>query len=278
MSATELDSLVRDVRECASEGPRRDFALPWVVYAAEFGYAYSGFEYWQTFGSETPGWQPQWRSQMRDRFVAFANAYNGAEPDGDWAGQFRIIAWPITHGILPRDLQRQLAHLLYDASMTFRPEILSSAAALGHHLRARSFGYSSRFRQFAENAMLLGQIALALLLQDDADALGGAGGAILQADALARIVHDLNDERDARQWLADARSSAARFRLRGVSRIPVRGRPSGIAPNTDPARQSPDADEPLPRPRFLLREETAGRWQVRLQFPNLAALAARSSR
>lgn len=277
LNASERDMLMRDVRAYAVAGPGRDVALPWIVYAAEIGYEYSGFEYWQTFESETPGWQQQWRDRVRSRFETFSTSYHGAEPDGEWAHQFNIIAWPITHGLLPRDLQRQLAELLYDASMTFRAETFSSAEALGRHLQARCFGYSSRFRQFAENATLLGQIALALLVQDTADALGGATGAILHSDTLRRIIEDLNRERDASQWLAEARS-AARFRIRGLSRIPLRGRIAGSGPNGDVVRESSDGADTLPRPRFILREVTADCWQVRVQLPNLAPLAAQSPR
>lgn len=277
LDATERAMLMRDVRACAVAGPRRDTALPWIVYASEIGYEYSGFEYWQTFESKTPGWQQQWRDLVRTRFETFATSYHGAEPDGEWAHQFNIIAWPITHGILPRDLQPQLAELLYDASKTFRAETFSSAEALGRHLQARCFGHSSRFRQFAENAALLGQIALALLVQDTADALGGAAGAILHSDTLRRIIEDLNRERDASQWLAEARSTA-RFHIRGLSRIPLRGRAAGSATNGDVVQELSAGAGPLPRPRLILRETAADRWQVRVQLPNLAHLAAQSPR
>ena len=275
LNERDLDALMRDVRECAVIGPARDVPLPWIIYAVEIGYEYSGFEFWQTFESKTPGWQQEWRGRIRSRFTAFAASYHGAEPHGDWADQFNIIAWPITHGILPRDLQRQLAELLYDASMSFRAETFSSAEALGRHLQVRCSGYSSRFRQFAENTTLLGQIALALLLQDIGDARGGA--AVLHTDTLARIVGDLNRERDAREWLADARS-AARFRVRGLSSIPLRGRANEFPSHGGrPSSIADDADA-LPRPRLLLREESVNQWQVRLQFPNLAHLAAKSDR
>lgn len=277
LNANERDALMQDVRECVTAGPAREIALPWVVYAAEIGYEYSGFEYWQTFESKTPGWQQQWRDRVRSRFATFAATYHGAVPDGNWAHQFNIIAWPITHGILPRDLQRQLAELLYDASMTFQAETFSSAEALGSHLQKRCLSYSSRFRQFAENVTLLGQIALALLLQDTGDAPGGVAGVVLEADTLARIVSDLNRERDARQWLADARS-AARFRVRGLSRIPLRGRRGELVSSGDRAREAQDAAEILPRPHFLLREQAPNWWQVRVELPNLANLATRSPR
>lgn len=275
----EREALLRDVRECAGWGPGRDVPLPWVVYAAEVGYEYSGYEYWQTFESKTPGWQSsrQWRERIRDRFERFAEAFHGAQPDGDWAHQFNIIAWPITHGVLPRDLQRQLAALLYDASTSFRAETFASAEALGRRLQGRCAGYSARFRQFAENARLLGQIALALLLQDVLDGGGGGAGTMLHTGTLARIVEDLNRERDAQQWLADARA-AARFRVRGLSRIPLRGRSADAPSSGGRTHEIHEGTESLPRPRFVLREERSDQWQVRLLLPNLAHLAGQSPR
>lgn len=277
LNERERNMLMQDVRSGVGSGPSREVALPWIVYAVEIGYEYSGFEYWQTFESKTPGWQQQWRDRVRSRFSTFAANYHGAEPDGEWAHQFNIIAWPITHGILPRDLQRQLAELLYDASVTFRAETFASAEALGRHLQARCFGYSSRFRQFAENAALLGQIALALLMHDSADAPVGVAEAILHADTLRRITEDLNRERDARQWLADARS-AARFRMSGLSRITLRSRTLGVAPNSEDVHDSADVAASLPRPRFILREIAVDQWQARVQLPNLANLAGQSPR
>lgn len=277
LSASEREALMRDIRMCAAAGFATGAPLPWVVYAAEIGYEYSGYEYWQTFAQKTPELDKRYFTRISSLFAAFAETYHGAVPDGPWALWFRHIAWPITHGILPRDLQRQLAELLYDASMSFRAETFSSAEALGRHLQARCNVYSSRFRQFAENTTLLGQIALALLLQDAVDAPGGSAGTILHANALARIVEDLNRERDARQWLADARS-AARFRVRGLSRIPLRERAAHSVPSGDRSGDPHDGTASLPQPHFILREEAADRWQIRLQLPNLAHLAQRSHR
>jgi hypothetical protein len=277
LSVSDRDALMRTVRECAVAGIDRDVLLPWIVYAAEIGYEYSGYEYWQTFALKTPGLDKRHFTRISILFDAFAETYHGARPDGRWALWFRHIAWPITHGILPRDLQRQLAELLYDASLTFRAETFSSAEALGHHLRERGNSHSSRFRQFAENETLLGQIALALLLQDAANTFGGLEATIISSDTLARIVADLNRERDTRQWLADARS-AARIRVRGLSRISLRARNSDSSLEHDATAGSPHSGAELPRPRFLLREEALDRWQVRVQLPNLTLFAAGSPR
>ena len=52
-----LRMLLRAVRAHVLDGvPCWAHRLPWIVYAAELGYLYSGDEYWQTFEKKTPGW------------------------------------------------------------------------------------------------------------------------------------------------------------------------------------------------------------------------------
>src|ERR1035437_123686 len=86
-----------------------------VVYATEFGYAYYGDEYWPSFEERTPLWREKGnRNSLRTWFSKFQITYQGVTPSGQWAEWFSIIAWPITHAILPRYLQGQLAKTLYD--------------------------------------------------------------------------------------------------------------------------------------------------------------------
>lgn len=296
LSAGEREELASDVRAVVTSGPPLpEVTLPWIVYAAEIGYGYEGEKYWPIFADHTPGWQDQWRDHIRWRFEEFATTYHGARPEGAWAEWFRIIAWPITHGILPRDLQRQLAELLYEARTTFRAETLASPESLGLHLRTVGDLFSARFRKFSENTTLLGQIALALLLQetDFPDDTSGSATEPNANDArvlprtrvypatLARIITDLSRERDARDWLTEARS-VARFRMRGLMRMPFRSTGMVLGRDTassaDPGHDSgAGVDEGLGqtligRPRFVLRQVARDHWQVRLQFPNLSPL------
>src|SRR3954454_8643828 len=82
----------------------RDAWLPFVVYAAEVGYAYSGDEYWQTFEARTPGWSTNGNRQyIRRNFIRFKDTFSGAQPTGAWSVHFSIICWPITHAVLPTD-------------------------------------------------------------------------------------------------------------------------------------------------------------------------------
>jgi hypothetical protein len=131
--------------------PSPDHALAWTVYASEIGYGYAGEEYWQTFEADTPGWTENGdRYWIRECFIAFHQLYGGAKPTGQWAQHFSIICWPITHAVLPCDLQRQFAQLLYDLRHTFTDESLSSPQLLGEHIADRSGSTSSRFQQFAQ--------------------------------------------------------------------------------------------------------------------------------
>src|SRR6185437_5384609 len=112
LSASELDDLSAQVRKGARNAVNSNSYLPWVVYAAEAGYRYSGWEYWQSFEENTPGWEGSApRNWMRRSYIKFAKTFGGAELQGKWADWFSIIAWPITHAILPLDLQLQLVGL-----------------------------------------------------------------------------------------------------------------------------------------------------------------------
>ena len=59
-------------------------------------------------------------------FRKFRQIYNGVVPSGPWAKHFSIIAWPITHAVLPRYLQQQFARALYDLRFMLLQLTLSS--------------------------------------------------------------------------------------------------------------------------------------------------------
>lgn len=235
--------------------------LPLVVYAAEVGYEYSGDEYWQTFEARTPGWaQHGDRQYIRGRFRDFRDAFGGAQPTGAWAQHFSIICWPITHAVLPTDLQRHLARLMFEYRRALTSDLLSDPDELGKHLAARSWQASSRFQNFAQNTGLLGRVAAALLVGEEESPF------LLDA-TLRRIVNDLSKERDARRWLRDAKSSAARVRTRGL-RTPEKapGERSGAGPSVALA---PAAD-----PELSLRREDEG-WTAYAELPDLSVLVER---
>src|SRR5688500_17205531 len=57
LTGAEGESLSAAIRRhIMRDTPKWEHRLVWIVYASEFGYAYSGEEYWPTFSAETPGW------------------------------------------------------------------------------------------------------------------------------------------------------------------------------------------------------------------------------
>jgi hypothetical protein len=235
--------------------------LPFVVYAAEVGYDYSGEEYWPTFEARTPRWQQGNRHYIRDQFKRFRDTFRGAEPTGPWAKQFSIICWPITHAVLPTDLQRQLARLLSDYSRALTSGLLEDPAELGRRLAARAWQSSSRFQNFAQNTDLLGQVAAALLVGDDDES------PFLLKSTLMRIVSDLSEEREARRWLGNAKATAWTIRTRGLGQSETRRER-----NRD--RTTRERLPSLTDPDLTLRRDAAG-WSGYLELPDLSALGER---
>jgi hypothetical protein len=266
----ELQSLTTDVRAQAIDAaPSFKTPLPWIVYAAELGYRYAGDEYWQTFEEETPGWVVHGdRYWIRDCYRMFHQKFGGAEPSGAWARHFSIICWPITHAILPRDLQRQLARILYELRHSFSAELFESPIRLGEFIAARSWNATSRFRNLAEEPQLVGQIAAALLLEGDR----ATRGLILPA-TLRKIGLDLDRERRAREWLRAARQSAQ-------ERAQIRGLAYGGGVSRGDGRPEQTRTEIAAlgiEPRLVLRPKDphGATWEASLEIPDLSALLLR---
>jgi hypothetical protein len=247
-----------------------DHALAWIVYAAEIGYGYSGDEYWQTFEEQTPGWTVRGdRYWIRDCYRMFQRKYGGAQPSGAWAEHFSIICWPITHAILPRDLQRQLARVLYELRHSFSAELFESPPRLGEFIAARSWNGTSRFQNLAQETHLVGQIATALLLRGQ---LGTES--LIHPAALQRIGADLDRERRAREWLRGARRFAQeRARIRGLAL----GRDAAATLVRRPDEARAEVAALGIEPRLVLRPKTsdAPRWEVSLEIPDLSHLLFR---
>ena len=260
----DLPELQEAVR-LAVLGPRlpESAGLPFVVYAAEIGYGYAGDKYWPVFEEATPNWTAhgidEARRFIRHRFEEFADSYGGARISGRWALWFKNIAWPITHAVLSKDLQRHLARLLYDYRMAFTADLLEDHAALGERLAGRSQDTSARFRNFAENTELLGLVAAALLVGEDEDT------PLLTPEVLHRIVSDLSEERQAGSWLLDAKRAAVRIRRKGW----MRAAPGGGA---SPAER--EGSERSIEATMSIRRTTEG-WRGYVSIPSHEPLARR---
>lgn len=274
LSTHELELLRGELlAHIATAPPSDNCSLPWVVYAAEIGYRYSGDEYWQTFEQETPGWTVYGdRYWIRECFHSFQKEFDGALPCGAWAEHFSIICWPITHAILPRDLQRQLARILYELRDSFSAELFESPSTLGEFIAARSWNATSRFQNLAQQPQLVGQIAAALLLQGEF----GTGGLIFPA-TLKRIGEDLDRERRPRDWLRGARRLAQeRARIRGLAF----GRGTTLINVGRPEEARAEIAALGIEPRLVLRpsDTSTDSWEVCLEIPDLSHLLLRFPR
>ena len=272
LDAQEIRALEAALRaHIADRPPSRDHALAWIVYSSELGYRYSGDEYWQTFEQETPGWTEHGdRYWIRCCFRNFQQEFGGAKPTGAWATHFSIICWPITHAVLPKDLQRQLASILYELRHSFSGEILDSPASLGNLIAARSWNATSRFQNLTQETQLLGQIAAALLFQGE---FGTAN--LMHPETLMRIGEDLDQEQRAREWLRGARHSAReRKQVRGLGLL-GRGTRSTNISRLDDAREEITALGIEPRLMLRPTNSSSVLWEVSLEIPDLSHLLLR---
>lgn len=256
----DLEELAAELSQQLGCGnPRRAHWLVWVVFATEIGYSFAGAEYWQTFNERLPAWQRSAdgnrnRSQIRVWFRMFANKYNGVRPSGTWAKQFSIIAWPITHAILPKDLQFHFAKSLHHNR--FRLAAENDPASVGRLLRGQTLPTSSRFREFSEQEELAGRIALALLRADSEDPP-------LSSGATRRIIDDLEATQAAKDWLQTAREVR---RIRGARKAQQTGRA--------PVERQQQAQARLNLRPTLLLSRIGVVWKVGVLVPSFAPLAS----
>ena len=261
----DLNLLKNAVRSAVRQGfgaTFRQWWLPFVVYAAESGYEYAGGEYWQTFEESTPWWREYGdRDRIRGWFQVFAVEYGGAVPQGAFAAYYTIIAWPITHAVLPVYLQRNLAHLLFDFRTGLTAQLLQDPDALGARLASRTGSYTERFRLFCQNTALLGKISVALLSGEDEES------PYLLRPTLRRLVDGLSKERDSRQWLEAARRSAAqlRTRTRGFVPGPAAARRDRRGPTACPTRLT----------RVSFSAAAGSGWLAYAELPDLSSLLLR---
>lgn len=233
--------------------------LPFAVHAAEVGYIYDGVEYWPIFAQATPSWTDSEyeRDRVRDWLLRFSREYGGAIPKGAWANTFRKIAWPITHAVLPRYLQVQLAKMLSDYRASW-PNLLDDPQAFGIRLHSWSRNYSDRLEKFCQNTALVGHVAVALLLSSD----DNHESPYIESSTLRRLVDSLNSERQSRRWLQDARRSASTVRTRNF-------RPStGTTGHGAQQKRLPA----LTDPKLQLRREQGGLWNAYAVLPDLKPL------
>lgn len=238
----------------------RAYWLPWIVVAAEIGYDYDGDEYWDSFARAIPNWRAYGnRTTIRTWFDAFAKRYGGFRPSGRWAQHFSIIAWPIAHAILPRDLQGQFARHLYDLryELARRPGV--PIGELGSIIRAGDPAGSSRFQHLLDQTELTARLVLALRDEDVLDAVPA-----IHRPTLARIVADLERRQSARDWLKEARTVLREARMRASAALSRRGGGTATREDAEPERGN--------GARLVARQSAEGAWVLGVSLPDLAQI------
>lgn len=265
LTTEQVEDIAVYLRLLVTQGNRLSpYWLLWVIYATERGYAYTGGEYWRSFEELIPGWELRDRYKMARWFSKFHKTYNGVTPTGPWAEHFRIIAWPITHAILPRYLQRQFAKTLYDLRYPLGSLDSDDPLSIGRLIAAKALRPTTRFEEFLQQEELVGRITLALLHRE-----ANSGPEPILPSTLARIVSDLERVRHAREWLSET-GRVVTERFKGIGR--------GAGPREAGAaklRHAPvKARRPNIRPGLVLRYAGGDAWSAQIEIPSFQDVAA----
>lgn len=266
LSDAELDEISGQLRLCLKNGLRlAPHWLLWTIYAAERGYTYEGDEYWQSFEEITPGWDSTDRYRISAWFSKFQRIYNGVIPSGPWAEHFSIIAWPITHAVLPRYLQQQFARALYDLRFMLLRLDSIEPVFIGRMIATNVGHVTTRFEQFLQQEELVGRIVLAILHRDPRQ-----GEEPLLPTTLDRIVRDLEQARSARSWLREtSRIVTDRFKVRSRG-----GKTRKDTVTSDFSQRSHRETRPDIRPDLRLRYDGSDQWSLVIELPSFKTVAA----
>ena len=210
---SEPDS--RKLRDFVSQAARyrliqsgwwREYPLPLLVTATEVGYRYrgTGTDFWPKLESKLKiDIGAAARQQVRELFVSCSEWYRGAKPaDTPWTTNFCLIAWPITHALVPVEFHRQLAAALANlrlSAYSLDNEDLHAA------VRIAAGQPSARFHTFLEDASLAVPVIRALL---------GEGNGEISPGSIDRIAKDLESDSDAHQNIKIAKQVQRRLQSR----------------------------------------------------------------
>ena len=247
LQVRELEQLRTAVRETARQhAPESRWwcacPLPLIVSAVEVGYRYrgTGTDFWPMLESELGiDISVDSRRNIRDLFETCSSKFRGTRPSATpWAAVFHLIAWPISHALVPREFHRQLATILSniraDVSMLDDP-------SLHRAVRIAAGQLSARFATFLEDENLTVSVVRALL---------GDGNGEVSQDTICRIAVDLESDPDARRDITLAKRAQQRLHAH---------------------RSTPVETVALPalEGSLQLRRSDAGRLTIEVRFPTI---------
>lgn len=226
LGADELDEVRAAVRRNLQNHPLdsgwwNSCDLPLLVTSTEVGYRYrgSGTDFWPVLERELEfEVAPVGRQRMKDLFVLASDRFRGAQPPRTaWAEAFHLIAWPITHALLPIEFHRPLATTLANLRVSVSD---SDDAALYRALRVAAARPAARFATLLEDVGVVVALTRSLLRRE---------GHELSAEIIGRLSVDLAADDVARRGVAVARSlqRAAQARAEGALELPAVTRTKG---------------------------------------------------
>lgn len=177
-------------------------ALPLLVVAADHGYQYRGSstQFWEPLGARlATSFGHEDRRAMSGLYQQVVTEFGAASPAGSpWSRKFCHIAWPITHAILPLDLQLPLAKCL--AQLTDSIEERTTPEDVSALLMAVAPGDSgARFWHWLGSPALVRELVVALLEESTES--------WLEPRLLERIRRDIEDATAAKLQLEVAREN-----------------------------------------------------------------------
>ena len=182
----------------------KEHPLPLLVAATEVGYAYrgSGTDFWPKLEAALrTSISLEARRRIRDLFDSCSTRYRGARPPVTrWTTAFRLIAWPVTHALVPLEFHRQLSAAL----ARLRSDVRSlDDDRLHRSVRIAARNPSARFETFLEDRSHSVPVIRALV---------GGGSGEISRDTVTRIELDVTADRDARLDIEIAKRMQRRLR------------------------------------------------------------------
>lgn len=195
--------------------------LPLLVAATEVGYRYrgTGTDFWPVLEDEIGAELPSLgRQRIKHFFVLASDRFRGVcPPVTPWAEAFHLIAWPISHALLPLEFHRQFAATLANLRASVSE---SDDATLYRAIRSAAALPSARFATLLEDVGVVLSLTRSVLRRE------GHG---LSVQIVNRLSADLEADDLARRGIAVARSiqRSARVGVSGVPQLPAATRIKG---------------------------------------------------